>query len=123
MISAWLYLWLIILLAPRASAQKRGPITIYLVNDSDEPLTAVWLNQLRVVNDQLIPATTGPIPPGAIEKYKSYPFDGIELHRAQDECAANPQGECQSAHVQVRKASGEYPTSKFSSVYLSGVFY
>ena len=84
MISAWLYLWLIILLAPRASAQKRGPITIYLVNDSDEPLTAVWLNQLRVVNDQLIPATTGPIPPGAIgsgvEEYQEVFLAGSSLN-------------------------------------------
>ena len=101
-------------------AQKRGPIKLYIVNDTDEPISLVWLNNLSIQGGDLIPFSTGPLLPGAIETYRVNPNDPIELHQAQEDCgtkmygeAYNPQGECLTALTQVRhQGGGENPTSK-----------
>ena len=115
-----LSLWVFLTKFP-AWAQERGPVQLYIVNDTEESVTAVWLHNLRIENEELIPHTTGPILPGAIESYRVNANDAIELHQTNDDCgtkrgmAYNPQGECPTVFTYVKdNGRGENPTSKFS---------
>lgn len=102
-------------------AQKRGPIQLYIVNDTDEPVMVVWLNNLLIENGELIPYSTGPLFPGEVEVYRANPNDNIELHQDIEGCGTlkkgetyDPQGECLTAITSVEHdGKGENPTSEF----------
>jgi hypothetical protein len=104
-------------------AQKRGPITVLLVNDSEFPLEVIWLNHFTVAIDkeELIHVRTGPVLPRSVERYKSYPTYSIQVHKLDDmSCKEDSptqqqhqkSQQCQSANFQIVSTEEEDPTSK-----------
>lgn len=113
-----LALWLV-MTKLNVSAQERGPIQLYIVNDSEYPISVVWLNNLRIEEDGLIPLSLGPIPAGSVATFRANPHAALELHQADDSCGTkkgmlyDPQGDCPTVFTTVKHdGQGENPTSK-----------
>jgi hypothetical protein len=112
-------------------AQKRGPVSVLLVNDSEFPLEVIWLNQFTVAIDkeELTHVRTGPVLPRSVERYKSYPTYSIQVHKADDmSCKEDSptqqhqhqqqqqqQQQCQSVVFQIVSTEEEHPTSKLQN--------